>query len=69
MISYSGSFGPSTVEEIQEKDDLDFALSLDCFTKQGEEQVEKEKYKVFKPEEAVALLLSPRVIVGCWNKI
>lgn len=51
------------------KDDSDFALSVNCFTKQGEEQVEQSRYMLLKPEETVALLLSPRVIVGCWNKV
>ena len=51
------------------KDDSDFALSLNCFTKKGETQVDKEDYRLITPEKAVALLLSPRIIVGCWNKI
>lgn len=51
------------------EDKSDFALSLNCFTKSGKEQVEHEKNKIYAPEEAVALLLSPRDIVGCWNKI
>lgn len=51
------------------KDDSDFAVSLNCYTKKGGKQVKQEKYKVIKPEDAVALLLSPKIIVGCWNKI
>lgn len=51
------------------RDNSDFALSLNYFTKKEEEQVKQNSYKLIKPEEAVALLLSPRVIVGCWNKI
>lgn len=27
------------------------------------------EFSVIKPEEATALLLSPRIIVGCWNKL
>lgn len=52
-----------------QKNDSDFAVSLNCYTKKTEEQVEQEEYKIIQPEDAVALLLSPRIIVGCWNKI
>lgn len=47
----------------------EFCLSLDCFTKQGEQQTSKEQISSYSPEDATALLLSPRVIVGSWNKI
>lgn len=47
----------------------DFCLSESCFTISGEKQVEKENVRVLTPEDATALLLSPNVIVGCWNKI
>lgn len=47
----------------------DFCLSKSCYTKSGEAQVEKESIEKLKPEDATALLLSPNVIVGCWNKI
>ena len=46
-----------------------FCLSKCCYTKSGEEQIEREYIKKLQPEDAVALLLSPDVIVGCWNKI
>ena len=47
----------------------EFCLSLDCYTKRDEHQTEKEFIKKYSPEEATALLLSPRVVVGSWNKI
>lgn len=47
----------------------DFCLSLNCFTKNGERQIDDDLIKIYSPEEATALLLSPRVIVGSWNKI
>lgn len=47
----------------------DMAISKNCFTKENEEQTEGESIDLLSPEKATALLLSPRVIVGCWNKI
>lgn len=49
----------------------EFCLSLDAFTRKGEvnDVDQNETIKVISPEEATALLLSPRIIVGCWNKL
>ena len=47
----------------------EFCMSLDCFTKQGEQQTSNEIVTSYSPEDATTLLLSPRVIVGSWNKI
>lgn len=47
----------------------DFGLSLNCYSKVGEPQIENEKVIVLSSEDATALLLSPRMFVGCWNKI
>lgn len=49
--------------------DADFCLSENAFTHIGEKQIEQDNIRILSPERAVALLLSPRVIVGCWNKI
>lgn len=46
-----------------------FALSMDCFQKHGEAQTKPLISKTVSCADAVALLLSPRVVVGCWNKI
>lgn len=47
----------------------DFCLSKCCYTKSGEMQTEREYIEKLQPGDATALLLSPNVIVGCWNKI
>ncbi len=47
----------------------EFCLSLNCYTQKNEKQVKKDSINVYSPDEATALLLSPRVIVGSWNKI
>lgn len=47
----------------------EFCLSKCCHTKKGERQSKSEIVKKYCPAEATALLLSPEVIVGCWNKI
>ena len=49
--------------------DSDFCLSKNCYTKINEKQVDDDTVEVLSPADAIALLLSPRVIVGCWNKI
>lgn len=47
----------------------ELCLSLDSFTRADEKQVEHEVIEVLDPIKATALLLSPRIIVGSWNKI
>lgn len=47
----------------------DLCFSLDSYTKENEKQVKCETIETLDPVSATALLLSPRVIVGCWNKI
>lgn len=47
----------------------DFCLSKCCFTKKDEKQTENQRVEILTQEEATALLLSPEIIVGCWNKI
>lgn len=47
----------------------ELCLSLNCFTKAGERQIKHETIEVLDPIKATALLLSPRIKVGCWNKI
>ena len=47
----------------------DFCLSTDCYSKKDDTQSQQLHEEVISPEDAVALLISPRVIVGCWNKI
>lgn len=47
----------------------ELCLSLDSFTRTREKQVRHEVVEVLDPIKATALLLSPRIIVGSWNKI
>jgi len=51
------------------KNGADFCFSLNCFLYDGESQVNKIEETLLTAEEATGLLLSPRVSVGCWNKI
>ncbi len=51
------------------KSNAEFGLSINCFTKKNEPQTQQEFTKLYSPVEGTALLLSPTVIVGCWNKI
>ncbi len=55
--------------DLVHKTGAEFCLSLDCFKKQRESQTVCQSIKTVSPADAVALLLSPRVVVGCWNKI
>lgn len=50
------------------KYDSEFAMSSNCFTHDNQKQFD-ENIKVMLPIEAAQMLLSPDVIVGCWNKI
>ncbi len=47
----------------------DFCLSTNCYMKKGEKQIEELKTEKYSPDDATALLLSCKVIVGCWNKL
>lgn len=47
----------------------EFCLSRVCFMAKDEKQTQVEVMTSMQPEEATALLLSPEVVVGCWNKI
>lgn len=49
--------------------DCDFGLSKNCYKYENEEQVSEDKVVVMDKVDATVLLLSPRVDVGCWNKI
>lgn len=51
------------------KSNSDFVMSQNCYTKKNEPQISKDTIKTMSPPEATALLISPRIIVGCWNKM
>ena len=52
-----------------EKTGGELCLSLNCFTKENDIQIRQDIVTTLNPIEATALLLSPRIIVGSWNKI
>ncbi|MGM9794703.1 MAG: glycosyltransferase family 2 protein [Candidatus Aphodosoma sp.] len=54
---------------LTESADADFVMSKNCFTRETEPQVNADMHETLSPTEATALLISPRVIVGCWNKM
>lgn len=47
----------------------EFCFSRNCYTRKDEQQVKKETVEILNCEEATTLLLSPDIVVGCWNKI
>lgn len=51
------------------KNDAEFVLSQNCYSKEGENQITEDFVNCITPEDATALLLSPRIVVGCWNKM
>lgn len=55
--------------ELVKNTKAEFCISKYCYTKNEEKQIEQESIEILQAEEATALLLSPVVIVGCWNKI
>lgn len=56
--------------ELAKTANSDLCLSLDAFTRVSESQMGGVfSVDVLTPEQATALLLSPRIIVGCWNKL
>ena len=59
----------SYVMELVRQTEAEFCLSTDCYTKKHERQITHQTVSALTSTEAVVLLLSPRVIVGCWNKI
>jgi glycosyltransferase involved in cell wall biosynthesis len=55
--------------DLIESTNTEFCFSTKCFTRNDENQTDAEYIKKLNAEDATALLLSPNVIVGCWNKI
>lgn len=52
------------------KHDADMFVSLNCITDKNQiDDKNSDHIRVLSSDEATALLLSPRIIVGCWNKI
>lgn len=55
--------------KLAKETDAEFCLSECCYTRKKEPQTELENIKKLNRDDATALLLSPKIIVGCWNKI
>lgn len=55
--------------ELASKDDADFVLSKNWFTRESQPQVAIDHIETITPPEATALLISLRVIVGSHNKM
>lgn len=55
--------------QLSYRNDSDFVMSENCYTKDNEPQTSEDKIQIMSPSEATALLISPKVIVGCWNKM
>ena len=49
--------------------DAEFAFSKNCFTSKNDTQIVEDNIEILNSDQATALLLSPQVIVGSWNKI
>lgn len=52
-----------------ESNHVSIAISSKCKTKSKEEIEDKDNVEILTAEDALALFLSPKLIVGCWNKI
>lgn len=51
------------------KDNADFVLSKNCFMQHTQPQLPNDHIETISSTKATALLLSPRIMVGCWNKM
>lgn len=49
--------------------EADMCMSTVCYLSENEKQTLCERKRVLTAEEGTALLLSPKVFVGCWNKV
>lgn len=54
---------------IVNKTNAELCLSTSCFTKKKEIDNIQDSISILNSDEAISLLLSLKVIVGCWNKI
>lgn len=54
---------------LQSLEDADLCYTVNIFSNINDKQVDSEVVKTISPVEATEYLLSPRHVVGCWNKI
>lgn len=66
---YLSSDYASYMLNLVEQTGCEFCLSTICYERYGESQTSNETVTRYTPADATALLLSPRMYVGCWNKI
>lgn len=59
----------SYLVQLIESANVNIAISSKCKTKSKEKIDDYDQIRILKPDEALALFLSPKLIVGCWNKI
>lgn len=55
--------------DVAKKTGADFCISTDCYKFNTDKQSPTVSVKQYSSDAATALLLSPRVEVGCWNKL
>lgn len=54
---------------LQSLEDVDMCMTTSFFVKQRDKQADNIKIETISPEDATALLLSPKVVVGSCNKL
>lgn len=59
----------SYLMELHSKTNADMCMTTEFFTQKQDLQVEKENISVLSSADAAALLLSPKVVVGSYNKL
>lgn len=59
----------SHLMHLQSINDADMCLTTEFFTQKTDVQDEKEIIETMEPADAAALLLSPKVVVGTYNKL
>ncbi|GHU42697.1 glycosyl transferase family 2 [Clostridia bacterium] len=55
--------------KIYKKTGADLCFSTSLFSQKDEEQNRRDKIRIITPQSATALLLSPKVVVGSYNKL
>lgn len=54
---------------LQSLENADMCMTTGFYTQKGDVQKEKDTIETMKPEDAAALLLSPKMVVGTYNKL
>lgn len=59
----------SHLMSLQKKDDSDMCMTTEYFTQKTDKQTSVEKIETISSEKAATLLLSPKLVVGSYNKL